>query len=222
MNRSELRILVARLCEDPNQTKFTADKYNDTLELSQRQFAIDSKALFKDQSIVMSPMTAAYAINSDYLMDKLVTLNGEELDPISRNTLQAKRKGGNWSDDLGTPAWYVIDPEEAKKTITLYPVPDSSAAGTALIVTYYCLPAAMSTDASVPLNSSTLLVGYHEGIAYKCADMMLGYLQQTPEIQAKRNDLQGRYIGKINEAIQQFGTTKSEPMSFHVSNVRVR
>jgi hypothetical protein len=222
MNRSELRNLVANLCEDPNQTKFTAVKYNDTLELAQRQFSIDSKSLFKDQSITMAAGTGAYALGSDFLWEKLVTLNGEELDPISRNTLQAKRKGGKWADDTGTPAWYVIDPEEAKKSITLYPIPDSAAAGTDLVVSYYALPAAMSTDASVPLNNSTLLVGYHEGIAYKAADTMLGYLQQTPEIQAKRNDLQGRYVGKVNEAIQQFGTTKTEPLSFHVRSVRAR
>jgi len=222
MTRAELRTLTARLCEDPNQTKFTADKYNDALTKAENQFAMDSKALYKDSSITMVLSTASYDLPTDFMLEKEVTLNGIELAPISRATLQANKKSDKWSDDAGTPRYYVIDPEEARKTITLYPIPDSVNDGTDLVLTYYVFPTPMTGDTSVPLNSSALMVQFHMGLAAYAAWLLLMYLQQSSEISRKRSELFGIYNTKVGEAIQTFGNTKSEPLSFHVENIRVR
>ena len=222
MTRAELRTLTSRFCEDPNQTKFSADKYNDGLDKAEKQFAMDSKALYKDSAITMVLDQAAYSLPSDFMLEKQVVLNGIELKPISRASLQIVKKAERWDDDTGSPKYFIIDPEEARKTISLYPIPDSTVDGTNLVLTYYCFPAAMSSDTSVPLNGSALMVQFHTGLAAYAAWLLLMYLTQTPEIAQKRSELFSIYTTKVNEAIQTFGNTKSEPLSFHVEDVRTR
>lgn len=222
MNLGELRTLTASMCEDPAQTKFTAVKYNDAINKANQQFAMDSKALYKDSAIVMVAGTAAYDLPTDFMYEKAVTLNGIELKPISRATLEAKKTSDRWDDDQGTPKYFIIDPEEARKKITLYPKPDSTDDGTSIVLTYYPVPATMSSDSTLPLNGSTLMVQFHIGLAAYAAWLLLSFLTQTPEISQKRADLFNTYKSKIDEAIQTFGNTKSESMSFHVQNARAR
>jgi hypothetical protein len=222
MNRGEIRTLVAAIAEDANQTRYTAAKYNDAINKANQQFAMDSKALFKDSSITMVAGTAAYSLPTDFMHEKMVVLNGVELKPITRSELQRKKVSEDWTGDKGTPKWYIIDPEEAKKTIRLYPEPDSIDAGTALVLTYYAFPADLTSDTSTPLNGSTLMVQFHTGLASYAAWLMLMYLPQTPEIGAKRAELMGVYMGKVNEAIQTFGNTISAPWRFRVDDVRAR
>lgn len=222
MNRGEIRTLTASMCEDPAQTKFIATKYNDAIDKANTQFSVDSKALYKDSAIVMVAGTAAYNLPTDFMYEKAVTLNGIELKPISRATLEAKKTSDRWDDDQGTPKYFIIDPEEARKTITLYPKPDSTDDGTSIVLTYYPVPATLSSDSSIPLNGSTLMVQFHIGLAAYAAWLLLSFLTQTPEIAQKRADLFNTYKAKIDEAIQTFGNTKSEPLSMHVANVRVR
>lgn len=222
MNRGELRTQIARMVEDPNQTRYTAATYNDAIESSQKQFSMDSKALYKDSAITMVAGTAEYSLPTDFMLEKMVVLNGIELSPITRSELQRKKGEDTWTDDEGTPRWYIVDPEEARKKITLYPTPDSTDGGTALVLTYYAIPATLSTDASVPLNASTLMTQFHIGLAAYGAWLVMMYLPQTPEISQKRSELFSIYQSKVTEAIQTFGNTKSAPMQFRVNNVRAR
>ncbi len=222
MNRGELRTLIGNLVEDPSQTRFTAAKYNDAIEKAQQQFALDSKALYKDFPITMVARTGGYSLPTDFMYEKMVTLNGVELSPITKAELQRRKGSSAWSSDTGTPKWFIVDPDEAKKTITLYPIPDSTDAGTAIVLTYYPVPATLTADTSVPLNSSALMVQYHIGIAGYAAWLLMLYLTQTPEISQKRNDFIGMYSKAVNDAIQTFGNTKSAPLNFRVNNVRAR
>lgn len=222
MNRGELRTLASRLCEDPNITKFSADKYNDSLNKANQQFAMDSKALYKDSDITVVVGTAAYSLPSDFMLEKEVVFNGIELKPISRAGLQKVAVSSRWDDDSGTPQYYIIDPEEGRKTITLYPKPDSVAEGDDLILTYFCFPVDMTSDSISPLNGSALMSQFHIGIASYASWMLMLYLPQTAEIAQKRSELFNTYNTKVGEAIQTFGNSKSEPLSFHVSDVRAR
>lgn len=222
MIRSELRTLTAALCEDPNQVKFTAVKYNDALDKANAQFAMDSKALYKDSSITVVVGTAAYSLPTDFMLEKEVVFNGIELKPISTASIQKIKISDRWDDDSGTPFHYIVNPEEGKKTITLYPKPDSIVGGSSLVLTYYCFPAVMTTDADIPLNASSLMAQFHTGLAAYAAWLLMFYLPQTAEISQKRSELFNTYKSKIDEAIQTFGNTKSESMSFHVGDVRSR
>ena len=222
MNRSELRSLTANFCEDPGQTKFTPTKYNDGLETAQKQFAVDSKALYKTYSYTLAVDTAPYDLPTDYVQDKLVMLNGVALEPISRATLAELYKGRRWDTLTGTPRNYISDPMEAQKKLILFPIPDSVVDGTDLSLTYVALPAAMSSDSASPFNSSALMAQFHIAVASYAAWLLLGYLTPTDAIISKRRDLISTYTGKVNEAIQGFGDTPSEPMSIHPRDIRIR
>lgn len=222
MNRGEMRTFTSRLVEDPVQSKFKPDVYNDALEKAQQQFALDSKALYKDSAITIAADTAAYSLPADFVLEKQVVLNGIELKPISRATLQAAKTDERWDNDAGTPMYYVIDPEEARKTITLYPIPSSVSAGTSLVLTYYPFPATMSTDNSTPLNGSALMTQFHVGLCHFAGWLLMSYLPQTPEISQKRAEFYSKYQEKVTEAIQTFGNTKSEPYKWRIENIRVR
>lgn len=219
---SELRTLTSRFCEDPNITKFTAVKYLDALNKSQLQFSMDSKALYKDDSMIVTVGTAAYTLPDDFILEKQVVFQGIELEPITRADLQKLKVSDKWTDDSGAPTHYIIDPEEARKTITLYPKPNSIDSGSDLVLTYYCIPAEMTADSDTPLNSSALMAQFHIALCAYAAWLLMFYLPQTAEISQKRSELFSVYKNKIDEAIQTFGNTKSAPLSFHVGDIRVR
>ena len=212
MNLSDLRTLAASFAEDPSQSKFSPTKYNDALNKANLQFAMDSKALYQDQSITIVVGTAQYSLPSSFMLEKEVWLNGIELSPISRATLGKIKTGERWDDDTGTPKYYIIDPEVARQTITLYPKPDSIADGDSLVLTFYPFPATLTIDADIPLNGSTLMYQFHTAIAAYAAWMLLNYLQPTDAIQVKKGELMKIYTTKVTEAIQTFGNTKSEPL----------
>lgn len=221
-NRAELRTLTSSFCEDPSQTKFTVAKYSDSLETAQKQFCLDTKSLYKTQAYVMAVDDADYDLPTDFISDKLVMLNGIELEPISRSKLAGLFKSQRWDTQEGTPKYYVIDPMEAKKQLLLVPIPDSIADGTSLELTYSAIPTTMATDAATPFNSSVLMTQFHIAVASYAAWLLLGYLTPTDPIISKRRDLLNTYTGKVNEAIASFGDTKSEPMSLHPESIRVR
>ncbi len=212
MNLSDLRTLTASFAEDPSQTKFSPTKYNDAINKGNQQFAMDSKALYGDFPITVVVGTAQYSLPTDFMVEKEVWLNGIELKPISRATLGKIKTGDRWDDDTGTPEYYIIDPEVARQTLTLYPKPDNIDNGSSLVLTYYPFPSTLSADADIPLNGSSLMYQFHTAIAAYAAWMLFNYLQPTDAIQVKKSELMKIYTTKITEAIQTFGNTKSEPL----------
>lgn len=221
-NRSELRTLTSSFCEDPSITKFTATRYNDALETGQKQFCLDTKALYKTQAFVMDVADATYDLPTDFIGDKIVMLNGIELEPVSKTKLSNLYKSRRWDTLEGTPKYYVIDPMDANKQLLLVPIPDSVSEGTDLQLTYFAAPTAMSSDSATPFNSSTLMTQFHIAVACYAGWLLLGYLTPTDPIISKRRDLLNTYTGKVNEAIADFGDTKSEPLSLHPESGRVR
>jgi len=218
MNRGQIVSLAANFAEDPDQTRY-AGKYNDAADRAQEQFAMDSKALFKDTTITIVSGTAAYDLPTDFMWEKKVTHMGLRVDPITRHELELYRRSDRWDDDQGTPRYYMIDPEEASKKITLFPIPQGEDAGANLVMTYYPLPAAMSSDSAVPLNSSSLMAQFHIGIAALTAWILLSYDQSTPEKETKKTGMMSLYTAKVDEAIMTFGNTKSAPLRIKPSRV---
>lgn len=222
MNVGEIRTLTASFAEDPNLQKFTAAKYLESINFANQQFAMDSKALYKTQDYVMVIDDAKYDLPVDFMGERGVLLNGIELDPIRREQLNSLYKGTRWDEIEGTPTHYIIDPMEAKKEMILFPIPNSISDGTSLSLTYYPLAQTLTALTDVPLNTSLLLVQYHIALAQYAAWLLLGYITQTTEIQTKRANLSAEYKEKVDEAIMNFGDTKSAPMSFHPVNIRAR
>lgn len=212
MIRSTIRSYASLFAGDVNQSRFTPTQYNDAINLGQQQFALESLALFKDNTITVVDGTATYDLPTDFMLEKEVTHKGLKLDPISRATIQFYARTTDWTTITGTPKYFLIDPEEARKQIRLYPSPLADDAGANLVLTYYPLPADLSSDSATPLNSSVLLVQFHIGIAAYAAWLVLGYEKATPEIVSKRADLYKQYQDKVTEARDKFGNTASEPL----------
>jgi hypothetical protein len=210
--RSQIRTLASLFVSDPNFTRYTETQYNDAIDRAQEQFAVDSKAYYKDAgTYTVVAGTATYDLPEDFWLDKIVTHKGLELKPISRVTL-LRDNGDDWTDDVGTPTHYIIDPEQARRQIRLYPIPQADDTGSNLILTYYAIPAAIGSDSASPWGSSSLMSPFHIAVAYLAAWFLLAYNDMTPEISAKMSTFYEKYQDKVTEAIDVFGNTKSEPI----------
>lgn len=212
MNLGTITTYASLFCEDPDQTRYTSAQYTSAINEAQRQFALDSKCLWKDASTyTVVDGTAGYSLPTDFMWEKEVTHKGLRLLPISRATLLGL-KGDDWTDDTGTPTNFLIDPEEARKQILLYPIPQSGDAGANLILTYYPLPTDLSSSTDVPLNSSSLLAQFHMAIAEYAAWLLLGFEKATPEFVSKRGGLIRHYNDAVIKATDTFKNTASEPI----------
>lgn len=212
MNRGQIRTLASLFASDPNQTRYSG-LYNDAIDRAQEQFAIDSKALFKDTSFSIVSGTATYSLPTDFMYEKKVTFNGKGLLPITRADLEFYKRSDDWTDDEGTPTHYIVDPEEARKQLRVYPKPQGADEGTNnLTLTYYPLPAAITDDSTKPFNDSSLMIQFHMAVAAYAAWILLGYDPATEEILAKRASLLAQYSDKVTEAQDTYGNTKSAPL----------
>ena len=210
MNSGTLTTLTSALAGDADQSRYSG-KYTQALNLAQQQFALDSQALFKDQSITVVGGTATYSLNTDFMFETKVTYKGERLDPISRMELEKEKVGDDWTDDTGEPRYYIVDPEEASKTIRPYPYPASGDAGGTMVLRYIPLPTDMSASTDTPLNSSALLAQFHIGLAAWAAWLLLSYESATDAILAKRQGLLDMYNDSVSRASETFKNTYSEP-----------
>ena len=146
------------------------------------------------------------------MLEKRVSHNGIDLSPVSRATLGYYRNYDRWDDNKGTPLYYNIDPEEARKKLLLFPIPGGDDAGANLILTYFPKPTDLALDADIPFNSYLLLVQFHIALPCYAAWLLLGYNQQDEKTIIKRNQLLNQYSSKITDAIDKFGNTASEPI----------
>ncbi len=205
---STIEHLAADFAGDPNQTRFSG-KFTAAVNRAQEQFALDSKALFKDTSWTTTAGTATLDLPSDFVLEESVHYNGLPLKPVSRRTLAILYPDQDWTLLEGTPTMYMIDPEEAVKSVRLIPIPQEAKT---VIMRHYPLPASVSASSDVVLNSSTLMVQFHLAIAALTAWFLLLYETATPEILLKRNELMKIYSDGVTKAVDTFGNTKSEPL----------
>lgn len=215
MNRGAMRTQTADFLSDKNQTRYSSTQYNTALGKAQEQFALDTKALWKDASYSVTAADATYDLPTDFMWEDWVKYDGVEISPISRHELQ-RLSGQDWTDDQGAPTNYIIDPEEASKSITFYPIPQEAKTAA---MRYFPLPAAMSSDSDVPLNSSTLMVQFHLGICAFAAWLLIMGEQVTPATQAKANSLMPLYTDAVNKAIETFKNTASAALQIRGSRI---
>lgn len=206
MNLGSIRTQTSFFVGDINQTRYTTTQYNNAINRAQEQFALETKALFKDTSWTTTSGTATYSLPSDFMWEDYVTYNGYELKPISRHELNRLNPGSDWTDRSGTPTYFIIDPEQASKVITLYPIPDDAQT---LQMRYFPLPAEVSSDTDIPLNSSDLMAQFHMGLAALAGWMLLSSETMTPEIQAKMQLMMAYYTDSVVKAVDTFKNTAS-------------
>ena len=207
-------VQVSHFINDPNNYRVSTTQITDAFNRTQSQFVLDSLALYKDDTITTVSGIAAYDLPTDFMFEKLVELKGIGLKPISRATLDYYNTSDRWDDDAGTPEYFMINPEEAKKTITLFPIPQSGDAGSDnMILTYYPFPSTLVyAEQTDILNGSALMVQFHMGLCAYAAWLLLMNEDMTESIQSKRRDLKKMYDDAVSDAISKFGDTVSEPI----------
>lgn len=221
MNLQLLTTWASRLAADPQQTRY-AGRYTDAANESQYQFAMDSRALFKDFTFSVVANQSQYALPADFMYPKKATLStlsnttgGIILTPISRSQLEFSTVDHDWTQDTGTPKFYIIDPASASgfpNSIALYPQPQGADAGTNnAILTYYPLPATLVNPTDIPLNGTTNLVQFHMGLAAYMAWLLVSGEISTPETEERLKRLYGQYQSKVTEAIDKYGNTSNAP-----------
>ena len=203
-----LQQLCADFVGDPDQTRFSG-KYVSSINRAQEQFALDSKALWKDVSWSHAASDADESLPTDFMWENYVTYGGKKLDPISRYRLNEVYED-DWTDDTAQlPTHYIIDPEQAVKEIVLFPIPTEAKT---LTMRYFPLPAEVSSGSDVVLNSSSLMVQFHMAIAAFAAWLILTFDESTPAIADKRRELMKIYNDGITKAVDTFKNTASQPL----------
>jgi len=215
MNAGAINSLAANFAGDPDMTRFSG-KYFDAQNRAQEQFALDTRALWKDRSWSHAADDADEDLPSDFMFEDWVTYNGIELKPISRHELN-RQHGEDWTSKTATaPTHFIIDPEQAVKEIVLFPIPTEAKT---LTMRYFPLPTAVASDSDTPLNSSSLMAQFHMAIAAYEAWLILLYESVTPEIQAKRRELLAIYQDGVDKATNLFKNTASAPLKIRGSRI---
>lgn len=216
MNLSQLRTRASDMAGDKNQTRYSATQYLNALNEGQKQFALETRALWKDKSWSHAANDADEDLPTDFMWEEEVTYDGIRLEPTTRHELN-RLSGDDWTDDTATtPTRYIIDPEEAVKEIVLYPIPTDAKT---LVMRYFPLPTDLASDSDIPLNSSALMVQFHLGIAAYAAWLLLFGEQLTPAIIEKRRELLATYADSVSKAQTLFKNTVSAPIKIIGSRI---
>jgi hypothetical protein len=216
LNLTTLTAAAAQFAGDPQQTRYSG-LYTNAANLAQQQFALDSKALWKDQAYAIVGGVATGNLPTDFMWEKAVTYSKTggnsyyALQPITRADL-IRNRTDDWTQVTGDPMYYIIDPEEARKQVLIYPYPPSGDAGGTLTLTYYPLPVDLAAGADVPLNGYSLLAQFHVALASWAAWFLLAAEPATEEIRAKRKDLLSIYNDGVTLAVDTFKNTAAAPL----------
>ncbi len=211
MNLGTLTTTTQQLINDAQGTR-QSGLYTAALNLAQQQFVIDTKCLWKDQTTAaITPGTAAYALPTDFLWEKLVMYNGVPLQPASRAALARTHQGSRWDTITGTPTNYCIDPDVSKSDILLFPIPAANDIYD-LVLTYYAYPLDMSSSTDIPLNATPLLTQFHLAIAAWAGWYLLATEDADPKVQANRKQLLDIYNDLVSQCTDTFKNTVSEPI----------
>jgi hypothetical protein len=216
LNLTTLTAAAAQFAGDPQQTRY-AGLYTQAANLAQQQFALDSKSLWKDQSYTVAASEATKDLPADFMWEKAVTYSKTggssyyQLTPITRADL-IRNRSDDWTQVTGDPIYYLIDPEEARKQIRIYPYPPAGDLGGTLTLTYFPLPADMAAGGDSPLNAYSLLAQFHVSLASWMAWFLMAAETATPEIRDKRKDLLSIYNDGVTLAVDTFKNTAAAPL----------
>lgn len=190
------------LIGDPSAQRFTAAQVQAEIQKAQEWFVLDTRCLTDNVTDTSVADQASYDLQSDCLDIKRLAHKGIELKRISKFELD-RYTNQDWSDDKGTPKYYFVDLDPNNKKYSLYPIPQGEDAGANLAQEYIKIPPALSSDSSVPLDSHTLLVPYHDALAYKSAANLLGILPDQQAV-AMIQIYESKYKDYVSHCIETF------------------
>lgn len=213
MDRGTARSLVALKAEDPQQTQFTTEQYNQAIELAEQQFAIDAKAIIREATITVVANQASYGtadgLPSDILMCVLVKHKGLKLRPTDKWSMSFQ-SATDWTVLTGTPKAYIFDDENQK--LLLINIPQAEDAGANLSLLYIALPAAIANDNTVLLSARSMLQAYTPAIVNWAAREVLSYKPMTQETIIKQNAFLKEYMLYRDQCIEVYNNMVDQPI----------
>lgn len=214
MTRANLVTRIGQLINDPSDQRFTASQKQDEIQKAQEMFVLDTKCLKDVSTITIVSGTNSYALPTDILDVMRVAHKNLKLERLSEYELDVIFNA-DWTVTTGTPTKYYIDLDPNNQKIILYPIPQSADAGANLTIEYIKIPPTLSSDSSVPLDSHTLLIPYHDALAYWAAASLLSILPD----QAALVEM-GQYMKKYDEYVEHCintfkGLEQSRPINIY-------
>lgn len=203
LTRATLTTRIQLLINDPSAQRFTAAQYQDEIQKAQERFVLDTRALTDNTTETPVADQAAYNLPTDVLDVKRMAHRGLPLRRISKFELD-RYTGQDWTDDKGTPKFYYVDLDPNNKKYSLYPIPQGQdAVSNSIAIEYIKLPPALSADASIPLDGHTLMVAYHDALAYKAAATLLDIFP-TQESIVMSQRYEKHYSDLVSHCIETF------------------
>jgi len=187
---------------DISNQEFTTTQIQDKLQEAQERFVLDTRVLRDSTTDTSVDGTQEYALPSDVMDIVRVAHKGVELRRISKADLDFYTTE-RWDDDSGTPLYYYVDLDPNNKKYGLYPIPTGADAGANVAIEYVKIPPTLSTDSSVPLDGHTLLVPYHNALAYFAAKELM-VTDPSRENSARVGAYAKRYSDEVSHCIETF------------------
>lgn len=176
MDRTALYTLIGDLTADPIHDRYTTSMIDTELDNTQDAWNLKAAILTDTVTLTTVDGTRQYALTDltgTPIGFRRVTHRGIELLKKDKSWLDLYA-GDDWSDDVGTPDYFVIEASDPDlQYITLYPTPRSEDAGANLVVEYIKRHTSMSNPTDTPFNNHPLLTPYHWGTAYDTASRLL-------------------------------------------------
>lgn len=203
--RVSLQTLLSLLVDDPNDRLFTAAQKQAKLQEAQERFVLDTRALrdILSPALTLVDGTQEYSLPTDVMDIERVSHKGVPLERKSKYELDFLAGGARWDETKGAPIYFYVDLDPNNQKMGFYPIPDSGAAGANTPVEYVKIPPALSSDSSVPLDGHTLLIPYHNALAYWAAKELL-WIRPTQENMVKCQHYQQRYEAEVSHCIETF------------------
>ncbi len=177
---SDLQTLIASLCRDPNNERYSLVDIGTELDNVMDQWNVEAKIIKDTKTITVVDGTRQYALSGltgTPISFSRVTHKGIDLEKRSKSYFDLYTNA-DWTTASGTPNSYYIEAEDANNQfITVKPTPQGIDAGAYLVVEYIKRHTSMSAASDTPFMSgataNSLLRPYDFGLAYAVAAHLL-------------------------------------------------
>lgn len=181
MQLSDLQVLIAKLCNDPSNTRYDVSDINTELDNTQGDWNQEIKVIKETTTITTIANQRQYAITlitGTPIAFPRATHKGLKLSKRSKSYFDLYARGNDWTQAIGTPTDFIVEgTDPANLFLTVYPTPQSGDAGANLVVeaTIAHTPMAAATDVPFMLGATSnyLLRPFDFYLAYSAAPRLL-------------------------------------------------
>jgi hypothetical protein len=200
--RSSLSTLTSLLIDDTSNQAFTAAQVLAKIEEAQERFVLDTRVLRDVATGSSVSRQQEYALPSDFMDVIRLSIDGAELTRVSKADLHFIFRGTRWDQTYGTPSHYYVDLDPNNQKYGLYPIPTGSGSSD-ISIEYVKMPPVLSSDSSVPFDGHTLLIPYHNSLAYWAAKELL-MIRPSQENLVRIQQYTKRYEDEVSNCIETF------------------